>query len=143
MGITLGGDRAWKVRAVGDMVLAYHWFKDEPTMFIYPRYRRLRITEVRPWGLPLAAAHELVHAGTKGHGVNTEELMAKAARCAECMGIADDMHATIGIADLILSGLDDLINMPPTPQAFVRDEQPAVGTMTMIEGGKVIAEREV
>lgn len=142
-GITLGGERAWKVLADGDLVVAYHWFNDEPTMFIYPRYRRMMLNKAIPWGLPLSAAHELVNADTHGHGVNTDELLAKASRCAEKIGYGDDRQAIFKIADLILAGLDDLVRMPPTPQQFLKDEQPAVGTLQIKEGGKIIAEREV
>lgn len=143
-GILLGGPKAWKVRAVGDLVLAYHWVNDEPTMFIYPRYRRMMLTMVVPWGLPLQGAHELVHTDTKGTGVNTEELLAKATRCASLIGFGSDARAVMKIADLILSGLDDLIRMPPTPDELLKpDIKPADGTMKVVENGKVIIEREV
>jgi hypothetical protein len=142
-GILLGGPKAWKVRAVGDLVLAYHWYNDEPTMFIYPRYRRLRLTKATPWGLPLTAAHELVNAGTKGHGVNSAELLAKSERCAELMGFQNDRQAVFAIADLILSGLTDLIHMPPTPEAFLREEAPVGGTMQLVVDGKTVLEKDV
>lgn len=147
-GVTLGGETAWKVRAVGDMVVAYHWVRDEPTMFIYPRFRRLRLAKATPWGLPLSGAHELVLAGTKGGGVNSRELLAKAERCAKCMGITCDISAIHQIADLILSGLDDLIQMPPTPARLLQaQERDATGhdggVMQLRANGKTVMEREV
>lgn len=144
-GVILGGETAWKVRAVGDLVVAYHWIKDEPSMLIYPRYRRLMLSKAVPWALPLSGAHELVLADSKGHGVNTKELLAKAERCAQCMGIHGDRQAIMRIADLILAGLDDLINMPPTPARLLKQDQgiPGDGVMQLRENGKVIVEREV
>ena len=142
-GTHLHGQKAWRVRAVGDLVLAYHWYNDEPTMFIIPRYRKLRLTHGLKWALPLSAAHELVYADTRGHGVNTVELLAKAERCAKIIGLDGDRQAIFGICDLIMSGLVDLISMPPTPAAFAAEQEALGGTMALKVDGKTVIEREV
>ena len=144
-GFTLGGDTAWKVRAVGDLVIAYHWVNDEPTMFVYPRYRRMMARSVVPWGLPLPAAHELVSADSKGHGVNSDELLAKATRCAEMIGFGGDRNAIFKIADLILAGLDDLVRMPPTPRHIEDQQAPAKqgDVIQLKQDGQIIFEQEL
>lgn len=144
-GFTLGGPTAWKVRAVGDLVIAYHWVNDEPTMFIYPRYRRLLARKVVPWGMPLPAAHELVHADSKGAGVNSEELLAKATRCAHLIGFGDDRNAIFRIADLILAGLDDLIHMPPTPRQIEEQQSPVKqgDVLQLKKDGEIVFEQEM
>jgi hypothetical protein len=144
MGMVVGGDKAWKVMPFRDLVIAYHWINDEPTMVLYPRNRVLRYSGAVPYGLPLASCHELVKADTKGVGVDTVALLTKARTAAEVMGMGGDYSAIRNVADCLLHGIDDLLRMPPTPDEVLASERPApIGEFTFRENGEIIKQGEL
>lgn len=141
-GFTLGGSTAWRVRAKGDLVAAFHWYQDEPTLFIFPRYSRLMVNNIVPYGLPLSVAHELVEDGVAGRP-DLKVLLDKAATAGQLMGM-DDPKSIHRIADLMLECLDDLCDMPPTPAAFraqqARQQGKPDGVIQLRADGKTVFE---
>lgn len=143
-GFTVGGETAWKVRAKGDLGVAFHWVGGEPSLVLYPLHRTFRLTKGVPYCLPLSSAHEVVSEGTHGEGVDASALMAKATRAAEVMGLDTEFSTVSRIADAILESLDDLCDMPPDP---AKGQQPAdntpTGELALKVGGETVFETEV
>jgi hypothetical protein len=143
-GFTLGGDTAWRVRAKGDMVAAFHWIKGEPAVVLYPRYRRIQVGPARkstPYCLPLQSAHEIVAAGSRGEKINAHALVEKATKCAEVTGMGEDIGTIKRIADLLMECLDDLCDMPPEPKRLKEKVVP-VGDIALQANGKTVFEGE-
>lgn len=141
MGFQLN-DAFWKTRVKGDIALYYRW-TDEPTMTLYPAYPSLTI---RPSGVdfPLSAAFTLADSVS---GAPTPGLMKRLERCAMRLGMHPDKFTCRRIADAIVDGLPDLLEMPPFPpsshdtKADARKE--VVGEGLIKVGGKTIWNEEV
>ncbi len=148
-GVTWGGDTAWPIpphgnRAIrrGDVCAAFHWIGDEAAMvlYLYPRYMAFSVAKIVPYALPLSAAHELIAEGGKGE-ISTPVLLEKAATAASLFGRAGDYHTIRQIADLMLTGLDYLLKMPPKPKHLEeRDRGGKDGELAVISEGKTIFE---
>jgi hypothetical protein len=114
-GLTIGGQSAWRVRSKGDIGVAFHWVKDEPSAVFYPLNRGMRLYGGMPYVMPLSVAHELVKDGSGGVEVDSAVLVEKATKAAEVMGAVGDAFIIRTIADAMLEALDDLCDMPPHP----------------------------
>lgn len=143
MGLVIGGDSAWKVVSKGEVGLAYHWVGDEPAMVLFPTNKQLRVIGAMPFVLPLSSAHELVKDGTDGQIVDGDVLWSKARTAAQVMGFGDDPFAARKVADLILNGLDDLCDMPPTPAILAARKQDApTGELAVTVDGETVYQGE-
>ena len=109
--IALGGEFALKVHRYGELVLALQYVNTEPAMVIWSHTRR-----GGAFAICLSAAHQYT---------DDEYLVFSAMAAAIQIGYEPSDKSVVGkIADLILSGLDELVRMPPEPTAAVsRREQ--------------------
>jgi len=135
MGLILGGPTAWKVRAKGDIVIAYHWINGEPAMCLYPRVKKLGAAA---FVLPLSVAHEYV----RPDGYPTREMVVRCAKAAAVMGFGIERFTIRRIADIICDGIEDLVKMPPLPRTL-RKTGKAVGEIRLQHAGKTIAAGEI
>jgi hypothetical protein len=143
MGLTVGGDTAWRVHSRGEIACAYHWIKGEPAMVLFPTSGFLRRGGAIPYVLPLSAAHELVKDGTGGGVVDSVVLWTKACRAAIVMGFGEDFHVAKRCADVILTGLDDLCDMPPEAAWLAAKRQPApTGEIAFKVAGETVFQGE-
>jgi hypothetical protein len=130
MGITVGGDKAWKTRRAGDIFISYQWVNEEPAMLLYP---------ARPgpgagvYAIALSSAWRYADSDT---GMPTHYLIQQADVAAEVMGMLATTSTLRAIADAIVDGLPDLVEMPPEPAAF--NPLPK-GEMKLNLGGQTIA----
>jgi hypothetical protein len=135
MGIVVGGEKAWKVRTQGDLVVAYHWINREPAMVLFPLRRRLGAV---PFVIPLPAAYTYA----RSNGYPTMECFQKAFIAARVMAM-DVTRTTIhSIVTVILDGLEDLIKMPPEPPVLVQ-RLPNVGEIALMLDGKPLVQGEI
>lgn len=135
MGIVVGGEKAWKVRVQGDLVIAYHWVNREPAMVLFPLRRRLGAV---PYIIPLPMAHTYA----RSNGYPTPECIEKAFIAAQVMAM-DVTKATIhNIVTAILDNLEDLIWMPPEPRSLI-ERLPGAGEIALLIDGKKVVEGEV
>lgn len=142
-GLMLGGPKAWRVFSKGDLVLAFHWIGEEPSMVLFPARGRSLLRRCIPYCLPLSAAHELVKDGTDGAIVDSEVLWEKASRAASVMGFDGDFSIARQAADLILNHLDDLCDMPPVPSVLIEQERKApTGELAIKVAGETVFEGE-
>lgn len=44
MPVLLGGEKAWKQRVSGDIVVSYQWVNGEPAMILFPKVKRLGLS---------------------------------------------------------------------------------------------------
>lgn len=139
VGVVVGGKNAWRVRRHGDIVVAFHWVNREPAMVLFPA--RPSTLGASAFVVMMSAAFKYAHP----NGYPTAYLVQQAVKAANVMGLYPDRFTVHRIADAILEGIEDLLDMPPEPEAFHRDKRQrrVVGEMTFKEGGKTIAEAEV
>lgn len=140
MGILVGGDDAWRVRRHGDLVVAYHWVNDEPAMVIYPAISNgSRSSAI----IALSAAHKYAEPRT---GEPTVHLLQQAAAITKHLGMVVTRDAVRRVADVIVEGIPDLIDMPPEPTQFAIDRHRAqgrTGEVTIKAGGETVLTAEV
>lgn len=134
----VGGPRAWRVRHLHDVSVAYHWIEHEPAMVLF------RLADPRSaFVVTLAKAYEYADART---GQPTVELFNSAARALKVLGFhSQDKFALHRIADVIVEGLPDLVEMPPEPDWTKAGEAAAVpvGELTVKAGGRAVHESVV
>ena len=133
MGIVVGGEKAWKVTKKGDIAVAFHWINGEPAMVLFP---------ARPNTLGASAFCVALSAAFKyalPNGYPTPYCVQQAARAVALMGMFSDRFTIHRVADAILEGIEDLLDMPPEPTAH-RPKGRAVGEVTLTSGGRVVAE---
>lgn len=135
MGVILGGDTAWKVRAKGDIVCAYHWINAEPALCLYPRQKKLG---AGAYVIALSVAHLYA----RSDGYPTRYLIEASGRAAAVMGMDVTGFTIHRIADIIIDGLEDLVKMPPEPP-MPKKKGRHLGEISLKSDGKVIAEGEV
>jgi hypothetical protein len=81
--IQLGGDKAWRIRVFGDVVVAFHWVNGEPAMCLYPKRPRMYGNR-GAFIVCLSAAHKYAHAN--GYAI-PEYMIPKALEAARVMGM--------------------------------------------------------
>ncbi|MCK7581088.1 MAG: hypothetical protein MZV65_39330, partial [Chromatiales bacterium] len=136
MAILLGGETAWRVRRVGDLVLSYQWLDGEPCLFVYPARARRGAGAL---AVPLASAHQW--AGADGYPA-LDHAIPTATRGAQMMGMFPDSWTVRRIVEAVVDGLPDLLEMPPEPPSLAKPA-PSVGEMTIKIDGQTVAEHEV
>lgn len=130
--VSFGGQTAWKVQQVGDIVRAYHWVSDEPAMVLFPARARLN---AGAYVICLSSAFKYA---------DLAYLVKQAAIAAGVMGMDETSYTINRIGTAIHDGLLDLIKMPPEPQ-WVKDmdKGEVFAELEIKADGKTIIEREV
>lgn len=113
--VELAGERAWRVRTIGDIVCSFQWLdigeeEPAPCMALFPANRRM---DVAAYVIPQRNAY----AYADSNGNPTRELLGSAFKAAIHMGFHPDQTTVRRIIDVIVEGMPDLIEMP--------SEQPA------------------
>lgn len=135
--ITLGTDKAWRVRRLsGGLIASYQWLHDEPTLFIYPATRR----RGGALAVPLASAWQW--ADSDGHPDLTHAIPT-ATDAARAMGLDPTPDTIRAIVDAVIDGLPDLVEMPPAPPSLDPLAGQALGDATIQVDGETIAEQEI
>lgn len=132
----------WKQRDCGDISIYYRWVNDEPCMTLYPRYADFQVNKPTGVDLPLSTAYTLADSVT---GAPTPGLLGRLERAALAMGMSSDKFTCRRIADVIVDGLPDLIEMPPFPPRSTMDDKKldeVVGEGLIKVGGRTIWEGE-
>lgn len=139
MSAMFGGEKAWKVRVKGDVVVAYHWINNEPAMVLFKRGAG---TAMNPgaYVLPLESAFKYADSKTGGP---TRYAIQQAATAARVMGFFPDRFIITRIVDVIMEGLLDLIEMPPEPTGLNAQQTEAIGEMSLKADGQIVHECEV
>lgn len=130
--VSFGGQTAWKVQQVGDIVRAYHWCENEPAMVLFPVRARLN-----------AGAYVICLSSAFKYD-DLAYLVKQAAIAAGVMGMDETSYTIHRIGEAIHSGLLDLIVMPPEP-AWIKDldKGEVFAELEVKADGKTIIEREV
>jgi hypothetical protein len=131
MPVTLGGDKAHKIRTIGDIVCAFQWVNEEPAMVLFPKVKRTMTNGA--FVLCLSSAYKYT---------NVRYLIAQAFAAAKQLGFDDSKFAAHQIADIIIEGLPDLVEMPPMPTQEQKLEQ-SIGEMLLKVDGKIIKHEEI
>ena len=139
MPVQIGGPKAWKVRAHGDVGVSFQWVNDEAAMILFPARRSL--PGAGAYVICLSAAFKYANSVT---GEPTPFLIEASVVAAKQMGFSPtDTFACRKIAEVIVDSLPDLVSMPPEPQQFNERQTQAIGEMSIKMDGRVIAEREI
>lgn len=134
MGIVVGGEGAWKVRAQKDLVVAFHWVNGEPAMVLFPQRRRLGAAA---YIIALSAAFKYAERS----GYPTKYCVRQAMVAAGVMAMDQTRETCKNIVEVILDNLEDLVRMPPERPR--KDQTPALGVATLYAKGSKIAEGEI
>lgn len=130
--VSFGGQTAWKVQQVGDIVRAYHWVSDEPAMVLFPARARLN-----------AGAYVVCLSSAFKYD-DLAYLVKQAAIAAGVMGMDETSFTINRIGTAIHDGLLDLIVMPPEPDWHKDlDKGEVFAELEVKADGKTIIEREV
>ena len=136
MPVTLGGETAWRVRAIGEYIISYQWLDSEPCMFI----RRRDQQRGGAFALPLHAAHQWAH--SDGHP-DLSHAIPTAVRALETMGSFPTKDSVRKLVDIVVDGIPDLLDMP---QHLVKPRDkpaPAIGELITKIAGETVDERVV
>lgn len=136
MGIILGGPKAYKVFARGDIVVALHWVNKEPAMCIFPRHKRLGGAG---FILPIDVAHKYA----KSNGYPTAEAIPRCIKAAQVMCMEATKDTVSNILTSILDLLPELIAMPPQPRELEANQGRPLGEISLIADGKKVVEGEM
>jgi len=134
MGLIVGGEGAWKVRAQKDLVVAFHWVNGEPAMVLFPQRRRLGAA-----AYIIGLSHAYRYAEKSGYP--TPYCVKQAMVAAGVMAMDRTRQACMNIVEVILDNLEDLVRMPPERPRT--DTTPALGVATLFSEGKQVAEGEI
>jgi len=139
MPVQIGGAKAWKVRQHGDIAVAFQWVNEEPAMILFPARRSL--PGAGAFVIAISAAFKYADSKT---GAPTPYLVQASVQAAGQLGFSKtDTFAARKIAEVIVDGLPDLIDMPPEPQQLTQAQTHAIGEMVIKIDGETIHEAEV
>lgn len=139
MAVMLGGAKAWKQRVLGDVVMSYQWIDEQPSLVLWPL--RKRSLNAGAYALGLDVVHKYVKAD--GHPISSY-LIPQAIIAAEVMGMDSTTYTVRNIADAIMDGLEDLINMPPEPVGMNAEQHAGVVGEALIQvNGRTILHDEI
>lgn len=138
MSVMLGGAKAWKQNVSGDVVASFQWVNGEPAMCLFPKIPRT----LNPGAYVIMLDVAFKYANSKTGGP-TEYLIQQAAKAAKVMGFNTDSFIIKRIADLILDGLQDLIEMPPEPTGLTKKDTQAVGELLVKINGQTKVDGEI
>lgn len=112
--VELGGERAWLVRVIGDVVASYQWLHrpdidpegPHPCMCLYAANRRM---DTGAYVIPQRNAYWYADK----HGSPTRDLLATAFKACISLGFdRNDKSAAMRMIDIIVEGVPDLVKMP-------------------------------
>ena len=126
MSVMLGGPKSRGQRCIGDVVCSFQYVNEEPAMVLFPRHTKRGGAYV----ICLSAAYKYT---------DEKYLLSQAITASEVMGMGTGKSTVLRIAEVIVSGLQDMIEMKPEPE----DEKPSLGEGALIVDGKTISEFEV
>lgn len=133
MPVHIGGKDSYKQRVIGDVVCSFQWVNDEPAMILWPKVRRTLANGA--YVICLSAAYKYADTGY---------LVRAAFEAAQTMGFEESRMTAMKIADIIIEGLPDLVEMPPTPQSWKEQKaEEQIGEMLIKVNGETIAHKEV
>ena len=108
------------MRRHGELVLAFQYFNTEPATVIWSGTR-----QTGAFAICLSVAHEYL---------DDNHLVFQAMAAAQQIGYhPSDKTVVSKIADLIVDGLDELVRMPPEPQAAVARRE--IHAEVLLRGG--------
>lgn len=137
MGVVLGGEKAWKQRVTGEIVSSYQWVNREPAMILWPAGpKRLG---GGAFVLCLSAAFKYANSD----GTPTKHLIKMTVKIAQQFGMEPNQFLCKKIADVILDGLPDLVDMPPEPTGLNAQQTQAIGEASIKVDGQTIFEGDV
>lgn len=131
MPVTFSSEKAFKTRVIGDIVCTFQWVNEEPAMVLFPKAKRTMTNGA--YVLCLSAAYKYA---------NVNYLVAQSFAAAKQLGFDDSKYAAHQIADIIIEGLPDLIEMPPMPTPAQKLDQ-SIGEMLIKVDGKTIKHEEI
>lgn len=140
MGVVVGGKNAWRQKRKGDIFVAFHWINGEPAMVLFPA--RPNTLGAGAFVVCMSAAHKYATPA----GYPTKYCIEQSAKAVALMGMYSDRFTIHRIADAILEGIEDLLDMPPEPVVFRKEDDQrgrVIGDMSFSVDGKRVAEREV
>lgn len=136
-GVMLGGPKAWKQRTTHNIVSSFQWINNEPAMVLFPA------NQSRGKGaFVICLSSAFRYANRDGYA--TPYLADQTRVACEVMGLFPDRHTRFRIAEIILDGLGELIQMPPEPtDAKVYGKETPEGEVAVKLGGKTVIEGEL
>jgi hypothetical protein len=138
MSVMLGGDKTWKQRIKGDLVVTYQWVNGEPALILFPK--RKQTLNSGAFAICLSAAYQYANSD----GSPTPYAISQALRGAEAMGFFPDKMTCIRIVDAIIDGIPDLIEMPPENPGYNESKhREVIGEMNIKQDGRVIRSEEI
>jgi hypothetical protein len=128
MGVSIDLRRAHKHRKYGDITMILTWVNDERAMVLVPNVRT-------------KAAWYIVCESAAWKYDDARYLATQCVKACEVLDIEPSKANWVRLATLINEALPDLIRMPTAqPPAKL---SPNFGSMTMLEGGKVLAQDDI
>lgn len=128
MGAVLDLSKAFKHRQHGDLLAIYTWFNDERALILLPAYRKnaawFIILEPAAWKYD--NPHYLAH---------------QAVKACEVVGIEPSTANWRRIANIIIEGLPDLIEMPSQPDPVL--SRATIGEMKLFADGQLLGGEEI
>lgn len=133
MSASLDLRKAHKSHVRGDITMVYTWVNDERAMVLIPHLRK-----GAPWFVVMESA---AHTWDDEDARNIPQVVRKATKACEVLGIEPSPWNCRRIAGLIIDGLPDLIRMPSSPPAEFH--RASFGNMELRADGNVIAADEI
>jgi hypothetical protein len=133
MAASIDLSKAHLVRNHGDITAIYSYINDERALILAPSFR-----PGAPWFCVLESA---AYSWDDEDPTNIVEVVRKANKACEVLGIEPTPHNARRIAGIVIDGLPDLIRMPSAKEKELRDS--AIGHMQLRADGKAIAEQDI
>lgn len=133
MAASIDLSNAHLVRIHGDITAVYSYINDERAMILAPSFR-----PGAPWFCVLESA---AYTWDDEDPANVFEVVCKANKACEVLGIEPTPHNARRIAGIVIDGLPDLIRMPTAAEKEMR--QSAYGRLQLKANGETIAEEDL
>lgn len=133
MAASIDLSNAHLVRIHGDITAVFSYINDERALILAPSFR-----PGAPWFCVLESA---AYSWDDEDPANVYEVVRKANKACEVLGIEPTPHNARRIAGIVIDGLPDLIRMPSAKEKELRNS--AIGRMQLRADGKAIAEQDI
>lgn len=133
MAASIDLSNAHLVRIHGDITAVYSYINDERALILAPTFR-----PGAPWFCVLESA---AFSWDDEDPANVVEVVRKANKACEVLGIEPTPHNARRIAAIVIDGLPDLIRMPSANEKEMRDA--SYGRMQLKANGQTIAEQDI
>ena len=138
--VEMGGERAWRVRTKGDIVVSFQWLdiggeEPEACMCLFPALRRM---ETGAYVIPQANAYAYA---TRDGGA-TEQHVGLAFKAAIHMGFFPDKSTIQRIMDAVVENIPDLIEMPSEQPGALNIKRAVMGieATASVNGRTIVSE---